>query len=57
MDLSKTITPVFKQAYQAHHRLPDNYHRVRKPIYQLYSLINQLQLHGVSHAARVIDSG
>ena len=56
MDLSKTITPAFKQAYQSHHRLPDNYHRVRKPIYQLYALINQLQLYGTSHASRVIDA-
>lgn len=56
MDLSKTINGAFKQAYQSHHRLPDNYHKVRKPIYQLYALLNQLQLHGHSHAPRVIES-
>ncbi len=56
MDLSKTINHAFKQAYQSHLRLPDNYHRVRKPIYQLYALVNQLQLNGHAHASRVIES-
>ncbi len=56
MDLSRTINHAFKQAYQSRHRLPDNYHRIRKPIYQLYALINQLQLHGHTHAPRVIES-
>lgn len=56
MDLSKTVNGAFKQAYQSQHRLPDNYHKVRKPIYQLYALINQLQLHGHTHAPRVIES-
>jgi fructosamine-3-kinase len=56
MDLSKTVNGAFKQAYQVNHRLPDNYHKVRKPIYQLYGLLNQLQLHGHTHAQRVIES-
>jgi fructosamine-3-kinase len=56
MDLSKTINGAFKQAYQTRERLPDNYHKVRKPIYQLYALINQLQLNGHAHAPRVIES-
>lgn len=56
MDLSRTINHTFKQMYQQHHRLPDNYHKVRKPIYQLYALVNQLQLHGQAHAPRVIES-
>lgn len=55
MDLSKTVNGAFKQAYQIQHRLPDNYHKVRKPIYQLYGLINQLQMHGHAHAPRVIE--
>jgi fructosamine-3-kinase len=56
MDLSRTINGAFKQAYQAEQRLPDNYYKVRKPVYQLYALLNQLQLHGHAHAPRVIES-
>lgn len=46
MDLFHTSTPVFTKAYQQHRRLDETYHRVRKPIYQLYPLINHVNLFG-----------
>ena len=46
MELFHTITPAFLRAYQQHHRLSDDYHRFRKPIYQLYPLINHVRLFG-----------
>ncbi len=46
MDLFETCSQVFKKTYQQHHRLDDGYHRVRKPIYQLYTMMNSVQLHG-----------
>lgn len=46
MELFHTITPAFLRAYQQTHRLPSEYHRVRKPVYQLYPLINHLHLFG-----------
>lgn len=46
LDLFQTITPAFLNAYQQVHRLDEGYHRVRKPIYQLYPLINHVHLFG-----------
>ena len=46
LELFQTVTPTFLRAYQQSHKLPPEYHRVRKPIYQLYSLLNHLCLFG-----------
>jgi fructosamine-3-kinase len=46
MELFQTITPAFLKTYQQQHRLGDTYQRVRKPIYQLYPLINHVNLFG-----------
>jgi fructosamine-3-kinase len=46
MDLFHTSTPAFNRAYQRTHRLDEAYHRMRKPIYQLYPLMNHVQLFG-----------
>lgn len=46
MELFHTITPAFLRAYQLRHKLPAEYHRFRKPIYQLYPLINHVNLFG-----------
>ena len=35
--------------YQQKHRLPNEYHQFRKPIYQLYPMINHLNLFGESY--------
>jgi fructosamine-3-kinase len=46
MELFHTITPAFLKAYQQTHRLPQDYHQVRKHIYQLYDLLNHVHLFG-----------
>ena len=49
MDLFHTCTPTFLKAYQQHHKLDADYHKFRKPIYQLYPLINHVNLFGESY--------
>lgn len=46
IDLFHTATPSFMKTYQGTHRLDESYHRVRKPIYQLYPLMNHVNLFG-----------
>ena len=46
LELFHTITPAFLRVYQQEHRLPPEYHRVRRNVYQLYSLLNHLHLFG-----------
>jgi fructosamine-3-kinase len=46
LELFHTITPAFLKAYQHVHRMPGEYHRVRRQVYQLYSLLNHLHLFG-----------
>lgn len=46
MDLFHTCTPAFMKAYQAGIKLDEGYHRVRKHVYQLYSLIDHVNLFG-----------
>ncbi len=46
MELFHTVTPTFLRAYQYPRRLPSEYHTVRKPIYQLYEMLNHLSLFG-----------
>ena len=49
MQLFHTVNPTFMHAYQQVHKLSDDYHRYRKPIYQLYPLINHLRLFGAEY--------
>jgi len=49
MELFHTATPAFMKAYQHQHKLPVEYHKVRKPIYQLYPMINHVRLFGDSY--------
>jgi fructosamine-3-kinase len=46
LELFHTVTPAFMKAYQQAGRLSDDYHRIRKPVYQLYSLLNHVHLFG-----------
>ena len=46
MELFHTVTPAFMRAYQQSRRLPAEYHHVRKPIYQLYEMLNHLRSFG-----------
>lgn len=46
LELFHTVTPAFMKAYQQDGRLSDDYHRFRKPVYQLYCLLNHVCLFG-----------
>ena len=49
MELFHTTTAAFMKAYQQRHKLSADYHKFRKPIYQLYPMINHLNLFGESY--------
>ena len=49
MELFHTCTPAFLKTYQQHHKLDGDYHKFRKPIYQLYPMINHVRLFGESY--------
>jgi fructosamine-3-kinase len=58
MTLFHTTTPAFLKVYQQRRRLTDEYHRVRKLIYQLYFLLNHVVLFGgeyVKQAVMMVD--
>jgi fructosamine-3-kinase len=46
LELFHTCNGAFLRAYQQPQRLSNDYFRIRRPIYQLYSTINQLHCHG-----------
>lgn len=46
LDLFHTTTPAFFRAYQQSGKLSADYHRIRKLVYQLYPLIDDVTLHG-----------
>jgi fructosamine-3-kinase len=46
LELFHTVTPAFLRAYQQVHKLDPEYYRVRRQVYQLYSLLNHLHLFG-----------
>ncbi len=50
LDLFHTTTPAFTKAYQHERKLRPEYHQVRKPVYQLYSLLNHFRLFGQDYA-------
>ena len=46
----KTVTPAFFKTYLGEGRkLPEEYYRVRKPVYQLYAMINDVHLFGENY--------
>ncbi len=55
LDLFDTCTKRFKRDYQAGHKLDDEYHRVRKPIYQLYPMLNNVQFFGHAYVAPMMQ--
>jgi fructosamine-3-kinase len=54
LELFHTVTPTFMRAYQAQYKLTPEYHAIRKPVYQLYSLINHLRLFGQDYLKPVL---
>lgn len=49
LELFHTVTPAFTKKYQCAHRLGDDYHKRRKHVYQLYELINHVNLFGARY--------
>ncbi len=50
MELFHTVTPAFTKGYQRRHKLDGDYFRFRRPLYQLYPMINHLRLFGAEYA-------
>ena len=55
LELFHTITPAFLRVYQQVYKLPPEYHRVRKPVYQLYSLIDHVHLFGQEYLKSTLE--
>ncbi len=53
MELFQTITPAFIDKYKSAQPLAGEYHVKRKPVYQLYSLLNHLRLFGAQYVKPV----
>src|SRR5207249_3559642 len=56
LELFHTVTPTFMKAYQQHRKLTPDYHRFRKPIYQLYPLINHAHLFGSQYLGLLVQA-
>ena len=56
MSLFRTSTPAFMRAYQLKRRLTEGYHQVRKPVYQMYFLMNNVQMFGNGYTKPLIDT-
>lgn len=50
LELFQTVGPAFMKAYQRDKKLGDEYHRVRKPVYQLHYLMNHVHLFGEQYS-------
>jgi len=46
MELFRTITPAFLETYQRQLKISTDYRRIRRPVYQLYSLLDHVRLFG-----------
>ncbi len=49
MELFHTVTPAFLKLYQRRHKLSSDYYQFRRPIYQLYPMINHVRLFGAEY--------
>jgi fructosamine-3-kinase len=52
--LFQTSNPAFLKKYQRTRKLGEDYHRVRKPIYQVFSLMNHVYLFGAGYVQPLI---
>ena len=50
MELFHTVTHGFMKRYQQRHKLSGDYYQFRRPVYQLYPMINHLRLFGAEYA-------
>lgn len=55
MELFHTITPAFLKTYQQSRKLSPEYHRLRKPVYQLYPLLNHINLFGAEYLPTLLQ--
>jgi fructosamine-3-kinase len=56
MSLFQTSTQAFLKTYQQRRRLTDEYHRLRKLIYQLYFLLNHVVLFGGDFVRQTVEA-
>lgn len=49
LTLFQTCTPTFFKTYQQKRKLSDDYHRLRKPVYQVFFLLNHVHLFGAGY--------
>jgi fructosamine-3-kinase len=56
MELFHTANHTFMHSYQDQHKLSADYHRVRKPVYQLYELMNHVQLFGAEYVKPLCET-
>jgi len=49
LTLFQTCTAAFLKTYQQKRRLGEDYHRIRKPVYQMYFLLNHVHLFGAEY--------
>ena len=56
MELFNTANSTFMRSYQAEHKLSSDYHRLRKPVYQLYELMNHVQLFGQEYVRPLCET-
>src|SRR5436305_875354 len=56
MELFGTVTPTFMKAYQKERKLSPEYHAFRKPVYQMYSLLNHLRVFGPEYLKPAIGA-
>jgi fructosamine-3-kinase len=54
LELFHTSTPAFMKVYQRQRKLPAEYHRVRKLVYQMYPLIDDVTLHGEQYVKPLV---
>ena len=56
MDLFHTATPAFLRWYQRDRKLDNDYHRVRKHVYQAYELINHVNVFGGQYVNPLVST-
>jgi fructosamine-3-kinase len=56
MALFQTSTPAFRRAYQKTREQGDDYHKIRKPVYQLYYLLNHIRLFGAEYLKPTMET-
>jgi fructosamine-3-kinase len=56
LELFHTTTPAFFKAYARAHKLPPEYHAYRKPLYQMYSLVNHVHVFGREYVKRLVEA-